>query len=251
MGIFERLGRLMKGFVGLFISGIEEKNPEALLEAARSDFSNKITEYNEALAKLAGIAERLKIQLKNKTEKTKQLESRIMANYKSGNTELAGSLARELQELKADLEHDSQEMKDTNEAYESNVRSVKITQKEFEEKIRRLERQLGQVKLKEAQAEAAAALGGIAFKTGDAGDTLKNAQDVLEKRYEKASGKMRVTQDLSSASDLGKGMELERKALEEQALAEFLANQGLQIQKPKAGEIPPVQKEIGPKKVTE
>ena len=248
MGIFERLGRLVKGFIGLFLSGLEEKNPEALLEAARADFSKKMTEYNQALAKLAGIAERLKIQLRNKTERAKDLEARIMANYKGGNTALAGSFARELQELKADLEHDSQECKDTNEAYESNLRSVKISQKEFEEKIHRLERQLSQVKLKEAQAEAAGALGGITFKVGDMGDTLKNAQEVLDKRYEKAAGKSRLAQDLAHTDQ---SKEQESKIREEQALAEFLASQGVQMQQPKTTVPPPIQKEIGPQKVAE
>jgi hypothetical protein len=29
MGLFARVGRLFKGFLGLFISGLEESNPEA------------------------------------------------------------------------------------------------------------------------------------------------------------------------------------------------------------------------------
>ena len=35
MAIFARLGRLVKGFFGLFISGLEERNPEALAVMAR------------------------------------------------------------------------------------------------------------------------------------------------------------------------------------------------------------------------
>ena len=34
MAIFARFGRLVRGFLSLFISGLEEKNPEALMEAA-------------------------------------------------------------------------------------------------------------------------------------------------------------------------------------------------------------------------
>jgi hypothetical protein len=33
--MFGRIGRLVRGFFGLFISGLEEANPEALMEAAR------------------------------------------------------------------------------------------------------------------------------------------------------------------------------------------------------------------------
>ena len=52
-------------------------------------------------------------------------------------------------------------------------------QREFEDKVRRLEKQLSQVQIKEAQAEAAAALGNTAFKVGDLGDTLKDVEGIL------------------------------------------------------------------------
>ncbi len=102
--------------------------------------------------------------------------------------ELAGTLARELQELKADLTTDTQELKETEEAYHANLRQAKLAQREFEDKVRRLEKQLSQVKIKEAQAEAAAALSNVAFKVGDLGDTMKTVEEVLQKRYETVGG---------------------------------------------------------------
>ena len=39
--MFSRIGRLFRGFLGLFISGIEEANPEALMEAARQEFRRR------------------------------------------------------------------------------------------------------------------------------------------------------------------------------------------------------------------
>ena len=110
--MFARIGRLVRGFLGLFISGIEEANPEALMEAARLEFRTKMTQYNLALARMGGVAERLKGQVKGKAVRAQELERRILANHRAGNMELAGTLARELQELKADLETDSQELKD-------------------------------------------------------------------------------------------------------------------------------------------
>ena len=117
MAIFARIGRLFSGFLGLFVSGIEQRNPEALMEAAKQEFRDRMAQYNMALARMAGIAERLKSQIKNKTIKAQDLERRILANNRSGNLELAGSLARELQELKSDLTVDTQELADTEEAY--------------------------------------------------------------------------------------------------------------------------------------
>ena len=243
MAVMSRLSRLVRGFFGLFISGLEESNPEALMEAARQDFRDKMAQYNLALAQMAGVAERLKNQIKSKTTRAQELERRILANHQAGNLELAGTLARELQELKADLTTDTAELQETENAYQGNLRQAKLVQKEFEEKVNRLQKQLSQVKIKEAQAEAAAALSSVAFKVGDLGDSMKTVEEVLTKRYERSAGKARVAADLV---DMGKiqEKEAERKALEQSALAEFLASQG--IQSPASTESPTAAKEIGP-----
>lgn len=243
--MFARIGRLIRGFFSLFISGLEEANPEALLENAKQDFRNKMAQYNQALARLAGISERLKIQVKTQSAKIKDLETRIMANHKAGNITLAGTLARELQELRTDLEHNSEELKDTEKMYQDNVRAAKLAQKEFEEKVRNLERQLSQVKVKEAQAEASAALGGVAFKVGDPGDSLKGVDEILNKRYEQAAGKARVAADMTDMAKVQE-KETESLAMEQQALADFLSSQGVTVDQ--SSGTGTLSKEIGPDK---
>jgi phage shock protein A len=243
--MFARIGRLVRGFFGLFISGLEEKNPEALMEAARQEFRQKMTHYNLALAKMAGVAERLKSQVKMKAARAQDLERRVLANHGAGNLELAGSLARELQDLKSDLNVDTQELQETEEAYQANLRQAKVAQQEFTDKIGRLEKQLSQVKIKEAQAEAATALSSVAFKVGDLGDTMKTVEEVLQKRYEVSAGKARVARDMVDMSAVQE-KESERKALEQAALAEFLASQGMQATPTTM--TPPAIKEMGPDK---
>ncbi|MBM4247318.1 MAG: hypothetical protein FJ148_26610 [Deltaproteobacteria bacterium] len=237
--MFARIARLMKGFLGLFVSGLEAANPEALIEAARHEFREKIAQYNLALARMAGVAERLKSQIRQKTTRATDLERRILANHQAGNLELAGALARELQETKADLGEDAAELKDTEEAYQANLRQAKITQKEFEDKVRGLEKQLSQVKIKEAQAEAAAALSGAAFRVGDLGDTMRSVDEVLQKRYEEAAGKARVAKDIVDVDAVAE-KENERRALERGALAEFLASRGIQSSAPATATAAPV-----------
>jgi phage shock protein A len=238
-----RLSRLIRGFLGLFISGLEERNPEALMEAARQEFRDKMAAYNMALAQMAGIAERLKNQIKGKSARAQELERRILANHQAGNLDLAGTLARELQELKADLTTDTGELQETETAYQSNLRQAKVSQKEFEDKINKLQKQLSQVKIKEAQAEAASALSSVAFKVGDLGDSMKTVEEVLNKRYERSAGKARVATDMVDMAQVQE-KENERKALEQAALAEFLASQG--IQSTATTEQPAAAKEIGP-----
>lgn len=227
MAILSRIGRLFRGFIGLLVGSAERSNPEALMEAARQEFRGKIAQYNMALARMAGLAERLKSQVKIKTGRLQELERRILANHAAGNLEVAGTLARELQELKTDLAADAAELADTEEAYNLNVRQAKIVQREFEDKIRGLEKRLSQVQIKEAQAEAASALGEVTFRVGDLGDTVKSVDEILTRRYEESAGKARVARDLVDVDRLQE-KEGERKALEQVALAEFLASQGIE-----------------------
>jgi len=241
--MFARIGRLIRGFLSLFVSGLEEANPQALMEAARQEFRNKMAQYNMALAKMAGIAERLKVQVKTKAAKAQDLERRILANHAAGNMDLAGSLARELKELKADLTTDTQELQETEEAYQANLRQAKVAQQDFQDKISRLEKQLSQVQIKEAQAEAASALSSVAFKVGDMGDTMKTVEDVLQKRYEASAGKARVAKDMVDMHTVVE-KENERKALEQAALAEFLASQG--VQAAPTAQTPAAAKQMGP-----
>lgn len=244
MAMYARIARLFRGFLSLFISGLEEANPEALMEAARQEFKEKMAQYNLALARMAGVAERLKGQVKAKAAKAQDLERRILANHQAGNLALAGALARELQEIKADIATDGAELKDTEEAYQVNLRQAKVAQKEFENKVKALERQMSQIQIKEAQAEAASALSSTAFSVGDLGDTMKTVEEALQKRYEVSAGKVRLATDLV---DLEKVQEKENEtlALEQVALAEFLASQGVQAA-PAVESAAASVKEIGP-----
>ncbi len=83
----------------------------------------------------------------------------------------------------------------------------------------------------------------MAFKVGDLGDSMKTVEEVLTKRYEQSAGKARVASDLVDMDKIQE-KESERRALEQTALAEFLASQG--IQSPAAAEAPAAAKEIGP-----
>ena len=44
MAVFARISRLFRGFFGLFVTGLEERNPEALMEAARQEWDVLLTD---------------------------------------------------------------------------------------------------------------------------------------------------------------------------------------------------------------
>jgi phage shock protein A len=62
--MFRRLANLVRGFLSLFIGGIERQNPEALLEVEKENIRKQIANYNQGLAAHAGLCERLMTQVK-------------------------------------------------------------------------------------------------------------------------------------------------------------------------------------------
>ena len=84
---------------------------------------------------------------------------------------------------------------------------------------------------------------------GDLGDTMKTVEDVLNKRYETSAGKARLAKDMVDTGAIAE-KEAERKALEQNALAEFLASQGIAAA-PTADAAPPAAKDLGPAAQTE
>ncbi len=62
--MFKRLGNLIKGFFGLFVGGLEKRNPEALLEVEKENLRKNIVKFNQGLAAHAGLCERLMVQVK-------------------------------------------------------------------------------------------------------------------------------------------------------------------------------------------
>ena len=213
------------------------------MEAARQEFRDKMAQYNLALAQMAGVAERLKNQIKNKTARAQELERRILANHQAGNLELAGTLARELQELKADLTTDTNELQETETAYQGNLRQAKLVQKEFEDKVNKLQKQLSQVKIKEAASRGGRRAEQRGFQSRRPWRFDEDCRGGPYERYERSAGKARVAADLVNMDQIQE-KEAERKALEQSALAEFLASQG--IQSPASTEAPPRPRRSGP-----
>jgi len=223
----KRLGQMLRELFGISAPDPEERDPEAVLEKAKQAFRNKMAEHNRALARIGGIAERLKNQIETKTARAIELEKRVLANCKVANTELAGSLARELQEIKADLQGDARELEDAEAAYQSNLNVAKIVQKEFEEKVKALERHINRVELEEAQAEASSALEEVAsFDVDDIGDTLNNLEVLLDTKRVTAAARARVAKDLGVEVEFEE-QEAENKALEQRVLSDFLARHGV------------------------
>ena len=247
--MFQRLANLVKGFLSLFISGLEKANPKALIEAEKENLRQQIARFNDSLASQAGFVERLLRQVKKLEAQETELAAKAAANLKVGNREAAGQYALQLRTVKEQLDENRAQLETAEQTYQKLVKTRNVAVKDAQGKIESLKRMLTETEMLEAQAELQEMAQGMITTIGGSGDTLSRVEEYLSERRDKAAGKARVAASAIDTAEV-ELKEAEQEALADQALAEFAAAYGLEM--PGAApaaldtESKPVAKDMGP-----
>jgi len=236
--MFRRIGNLVKGFLSLFVSGLEKQNPEALLEAEKENLRAQIANYNQGLAAHAGLCEKLMAQVRQLEKEQAELRAKTTANLRAGNKEAAGQYALRLQTINRELEENARQLEDAEKTYQELVRAREVSIKAAKTKIENLKNSLNDLKIKRATAELTEMASGMITEIGGSGDTLNRLHEMVEEERTKAAGRARVAKDSLNTDDFAM-KELEQQALADQALADFAADEGITIEaEPQAEEAP-------------
>jgi phage shock protein A len=246
--MFKRIANLVRGFVGLFVSGLERANPEALLEVEKENLRKQIANYNTGLASHAGLCERLITQVKKLETEEKELRAKTSAHLRAGNRDAAGQLALRLQTVSAQLAENRTQMEQAEKTYSELIRARDVSIKAAQDKIEALKYSLTDLKIKKATAEMAEMASGMVSSIGGSGDTLNRLHEMVEEDREKAAGRARVARDSIDMSGV-RVKEEEQKALADQALADFAAKEGIALETSSTADstsAPSVTKTMGP-----
>jgi phage shock protein A len=236
--MWRRISNLFKGFLSLFISGLERENPRALIEAEKENLREQIARFNENLATHAGFAERLMRQVKNLEKKDTELAAKAAANLKAGNRGVAAQYALQLKTVKEQLEENRQQLEAAEETYKKLVKSRDVAVKEARAKIETLKRMLSETEMLEAQAELQEMATGMISSIGGPGDTLSRVEGYLNERRDKAAGRARVAASTIDTTEI-EMMEAEQEALADAALNEFAAAYGIDVPAAEESKAPP------------
>jgi phage shock protein A len=224
--MLNRLYRLVRGSLGLLVRGLEQQHPEALLETERENLRTQIAQYNQGLAANAGLCERLITQVRSLERDEKALRAKTVALVRTGNRELAGSFAQRLQAVRQGLQQGRTDLEQAEETYRQLIRARDVAIQNAQSRIEALRSMLDDLKIKRATAELAEMASGLIIRIGGSGDTLTRLQQMVEQERDEAAGKARIARDALNAGDIVL-QERERKALEEQALADFVVTEGI------------------------
>jgi phage shock protein A len=232
--MFSRLGNLIKGFFSLFISGIEKRNPEALLELEQENLRKQIANFNQGLATHAGLCERIMGQVRKLEAEQKDLRAKTTAHLRAGNKSAAGQYAVRLQSVEAQLEENRKQLEAAEDTYKNLVKARDVAVQTARAKIQSLKGAINDMKMNQAMAEIHEMASGMITSIGGSGDTLNRLHEMVEEERTKAAGRARVAKDSVDMTDINV-QEAEMNALADQALADFAAREGISIE----GSTPP------------
>lgn len=104
MGLLGRIANLWKGFISLFVEGLEERNPEVVYESA---IASKTEQYQKLMKAVSGIVylrNKLEKELEEKSSKLNKVQTQIPIAVQEGDDEVTLVLIEQKNTLTADIE---------------------------------------------------------------------------------------------------------------------------------------------------
>ena len=226
--MFSRIANLFKGFLSLFISGVERRNPEALLELEQENLRKQVASFNQGLATHAGMCERLMGQVRKLESEQKELRAKTAAHLRAGNRSAAGQYALRLQTIDQQLEENRSQLEQAENTYKNLVKARDVAVQTARAKIESLKGAINDMRMNQAMAEIHEMASGMISNIGGAGDTLNRLHEMVEDERTKAAGRARIARDSIDMTQVDI-KEVEMNALADQALADFAAREGISL----------------------
>ena len=88
MGLFSRLGSMIRGFFGLFVRDIESSNPEALFEDIKNQIEQARKDAERQIVEIQTNAELMKIEMKKSEKELETIRARISMAKRQGHKDL-------------------------------------------------------------------------------------------------------------------------------------------------------------------
>lgn len=218
MGLFSRLGALIRGFFGLFVGGVEERNPELLFEDIKNQIDRARKEAEQQILEIQTNAELIKIEMKNAEKNLNTIRARIEAAQKQGDKDILVELLVQEEEYQTTYEAH----KATYDAAMNDVSRIREDYKIFESEmsaklneLKTLKSQAKMAQLKENINSVNAQYTSKNNRVGSVNDNMDRAREIVNKKTARANA-------VESLSDNNVEMKLKRldmNSARERALA--------------------------------
>ena len=191
--MWERLKRLIRGFFGLFISGLEEKNPKAMLEDLKNQMNEAKVRYNTTTANIIAREKVAAAKVKQAQKELDDCRNLIQEAKRQNNRDLALQLLIQEETLEATLAT-------TQQAYEAIKAEADNARKEFENFQAEMYQKMSQIEQLKTQADLA---------------DLKREMNNLRSNYATENGAGKINEGLKQAEEIIQGRLAKEEAISE------------------------------------
>jgi len=206
MGLFRRLGALIRGFFGLFVGGLEERNPDVLFEDIKNQIEKARKEAEQQIIEIQTNAELIKIEMKNAERNLATVRARIEAAQKQGDKDALIELLMQEEEFQNTYETH----KATYDNAMAEVAKIREDYKVFESEmtaklneIRTLKSQAKMATLRENINSINAKYTSKSSRVGSLNESLERARDIVNRKTARANA-------IESLNDDNMDMKLKR-----------------------------------------
>ena len=223
--MFGRLGRMIKSWIGFFISFGED--PEVMLQESIEEMRNTLPKLNQILVTTRATVIRLEQEKEEMEKKEKQLVASIQAALKEGSPEarrIAEDDASTLQQIRQELTATREQHMAAGNAFENAQLTVDDIKNKLKNKIEQARRAIHESKKAEVMRSAANALAEL-----DTYGTSATTEKYLDEIRQKVAESKASVEIATGGLDVDR-IKMERKARQIQAqgiLSEFEVEMGL------------------------
>ncbi len=150
MGFFNRLANIWRGFLSLWVSNIETRNPEAVYEAAIEERVRKHRELKKAVSGIVYLRNKTSKELEEAQKELKSVNAQIPIAVQDGEDDVALVLIQKKDQLNAKVESLSADL----EKIAAQAEEAKSGLISFQAEIEKLKREKEEMLAKKASAEA-------------------------------------------------------------------------------------------------
>ncbi|MBT3223331.1 MAG: PspA/IM30 family protein [Proteobacteria bacterium] len=149
-GFFERLANVWKGFLSLWVSDVESRNPEAVYESAIDERVRKHRELKKAVSGIVYLRNKLSTELESKEKEMREVMMQLPVAIEDGEDEVALLLIQKKDQLTSEIERLSAELQKVSEQAEESKSGLI----QFQGEIEKLKHEKESMLAKKANAEA-------------------------------------------------------------------------------------------------
>lgn len=150
MGFFDRIANVWKGFLSMWVSDMESRNPEAVYEAAINERVSKHLSLKKAVSGIVYLRNKLSAELEDKEKQLKEVNTQLPIALEDNEDEVALVLIQKKDELSKAIDSLTAELTKVS----SQAEEAKGGLIAFQAEIEKLKREKEQMLAKKSNAEA-------------------------------------------------------------------------------------------------